>query len=137
MMHSANATRERFALVGYAALGALIAVGVIIVLLRTGALRAGAASASGAPSADAARSSCPLSANTEACSDCMNRSCSAPCEACAASGWCLRLYLCLLDCNDETCRRACDKRYPDGKLALEAFAGASGCMAKQCAAACK
>ncbi|MBI5535915.1 MAG: hypothetical protein HY898_24560 [Deltaproteobacteria bacterium] len=140
MAPPAEAKSEGLVLAGYAAIGALIAVAVIAVLLKTGALRGGSDRLLGEPapsSSAAAAGSCALTANTEACNQCMNRLCRGPCETCAASGWCLRLYQCVLDCKDEACNRACEKRYPDGKLTLAAFAGTSGCMAKQCAEACK
>jgi hypothetical protein len=137
MTPSAHGRSEGLVLAGYAAIGALIAGAVIAVMLKTGALQSSFDVTSATALDAAAGGTCPLTSNTELCSQCMNRSCRAPCETCAASGWCLRLYLCVLDCKDEACNRTCEKRYPDGKLALAAFAGASGCMAKQCADACK
>ena len=140
MTRSGAVSNESLSLVSYGLLGALIAAVLIAVLLETGTLRLGAESepaASVGSVTDGAGPGCELTANTPECNHCMNRLCRAPCDACAANGWCLRLYLCVLDCKDEACNRACEKRYPDGKQALHAFAGASGCMASQCRDACK
>jgi hypothetical protein len=125
--------KERLVLLGYALFGGVLAAAMLFALVRNGAF-----STQPKPAlVPQAATSCAISMTTPACNACLNASCGGACDACASNPACLRLYLCVLDCTDAACRKACEASNPGGKGNLDTFAGARGCMATYCKDACK
>lgn len=131
---------ENVALSAYGAVGALLGAALLAVLSATGQVRLHRASAPAPASASTASpdagTSCPIKTSSPMCDACMKERCLMPCADCAEDPDCIQLFLCVLDCREPACSRACSDRYPHATQVLEAFAGEQGCMRK-CRDACR
>lgn len=131
--------REVISIAAWAVIGALLAAALLAFLSATGHVslrRTPAKPADSEAGSLRAAAGCPLRTSSPMCDACMKERCSQSCAVCADDPDCIALFLCVLDCREPACSRACSDRYPGAAQALEAFAGEHGCMRK-CRDACR
>jgi hypothetical protein len=76
---------------------------------------------------------CTLATDSPACNICFRDKCESECVTASQETTLMAYMDCFVNCNDPTCRNACNSQYPAGKAAYDSFAA---CLNARCLSEC-